>query len=194
MGRPSQRNEILKEASQLFSRKGYHATTIREIAERRGILSGSLYAYISSKEDLLFDIVEEGANAFLSAIGHVKQTNVGPYDKIRNALQAHIEVVSTHSDAATVFFHEWRALSDERRAIVQAKRDAYERDWNELIHEGVREGLFRTGDAKFIRLLLLSVANWSYQWYRPNGPLSPRDIADEFIRIVVDANPSIERA
>lgn len=195
MARPSQREQILVEASRLFSKKGYHATTIREIAQNRGILSGSLYAHIASKEDLLFEIVDDGADAFLSAIASVSQSDRPPIDKLRMALCAHIQVIAERMDAATVFFHEWEALSEERRRLIQAKRDKYEAHWNAILEEGMADGSMSMADPKFVRLMLLSVANWLYNWYRPSGPLAPEEIADRFIQILVNGieNPGKER-
>lgn len=185
MARPSQKTHILAEASKLFSQKGYHATTIREIAERRGILPGSLYAYISSKEDLLFEVVDEGADAFLKAITDVANSTADPVDKLRDGLAAHIQVIATHLDEATVFLHEWKALSAPRRAKIQAKRDEYEQIWDGIIQEGVNHGVFQVTDPKYSRLLILSVGNWAYHWYQPTGPKTPTTLADEFIKIVV---------
>ncbi|GMA60930.1 TetR/AcrR family transcriptional regulator [Alicyclobacillus fastidiosus] len=186
MARPSQREQILVEASRLFSKKGYHATTIREIAQNRGILSGSLYAHISSKEDLLFEIVDDGADAFLSAITAVSQSDRSPIEKLRMALCAHIQVIAQRMDATTVFFHEWEALSEERRHLIQTKRDEYEAHWNAILQEGIDDGSMCITDPKFVRLMLLSVANWLYHWYRPSGPLSPDEIAERFIQILVN--------
>ncbi|WAH35170.1 TetR/AcrR family transcriptional regulator [Alicyclobacillus dauci] len=186
MGRPSQKEQILAAAGRLFSKKGYHATTIREIAEETGILSGSLYAHIQSKEDLLFEIVDEGAMAFLNSIEDIVNSPSDPVTKLRAGLAAHIQVIAEHLDASTVFFHEWQALSEPRREMIQKKRDQYEAQWAAILDAGAREGVFASRDPKFARLLILSVANWVYQWYRPTGNLSPSDIAERFTDVIVD--------
>jgi len=181
----SQREQILIAARRLFSKNGYHGTTIRQIADARGILSGSLYTHITSKEDLLFEIAEEGANAFVQAIGHVTHSSLDSAEKLRAGLAAHIRVISNHLDAAKVFFHEWQALTGQRRAVIQAKRDAYEAAWQAILDEGVANGTFQLRDPKFARLLVLSVGNWVYHWYQPEGGLSPEAIADRFGDVIL---------
>jgi AcrR family transcriptional regulator len=186
MPRPSQKEQILAAARRLFSQKGYHGTTIREIADEAGLLSGSLYAHIQTKEDLLFEIADEGAEVFLAAISSVMQRPEPAITRIRAGLRAHIRVVADHLEAATVFFHEWKALSPERRAVIQAKRDAYEAQWAVLLEQGMAEGVLRSDDPKFARILLLSAANWVYHWYRPDGGMTPEQIADRFVNLLLE--------
>jgi TetR/AcrR family transcriptional regulator, cholesterol catabolism regulator len=185
MSKVGRKEEILAHARKLFSIKGYHGTTIRDISERSGILSGSLYAHIRSKEDLLFDITNRGADAFLESLTPIMEGKGSAIEKLRKALIAHIRVVANHLDAATVFFHEWKALSKDRRAIIQSKRDTYESMWNRLLEEGARQGELFCRDFKFVRLLILSAGNWLYQWYRPDGGLSPEEIAERFMEVIL---------
>ncbi|EGK07334.1 TetR/AcrR family transcriptional regulator [Kroppenstedtia eburnea] len=185
MSRIGRREKILEKASQLFRTKGYHGTTIRDISEASGILSGSLYAHIKSKEDLLFEITDRGAELFLRSLRPVVMSEEDPVLKLRKGLVAHIRVITENLEAATVFFHEWKALTEERRRIIQAKRDEYEAMWAELLSEGVNRGSFRLADEKFARLLILSAANGLYQWYNPQGDLSPEEVADRFTTILL---------
>lgn len=178
MPRRGRREIILEAASRLFSTKGYHGTTIRDISDASGILSGSLYAHIKSKEDLLFEITNYGAEAFLTSLEPIVKGPGSAEEKLRRGLAAHIRVVADNLEAATVFFHEWQGLSDERRAMIQEKRDAYEALWARILEEGMVRGEFDLPDPKFARLLTLSAANWLYHWYRPEGPMQPEEVAD----------------
>lgn len=180
------KQELYDIAGKLFSKKGYHGTTIREIAEARGILSGSLYTHISSKEDLLFHIVDDGAAAFLSALEPIVKGQDDPVTKLRNGLAAHIRVVTTQMDAAKVFLHDWTALGDARKAEIQEKRDKYEALWSDLLAEGYAKGVFQGGDPKYLRILILSVGNWVYEWYKTSGELTPEGLADEFMTIILN--------
>ncbi|MCL6575892.1 TetR/AcrR family transcriptional regulator [Kyrpidia sp.] len=186
MARRGRKEQILAVSERLFSEKGYHGTTIRDIAEASGILSGSLYAHIDSKEDLLFEIVNQGADNFLGALEPIIASPGNPEEKLRRGLAAHIRVVGEHLHAAKVFLHDWRALSDERRQIILEKRRRYEALWGALLEEGIQAGVFRPVHPKFAQLVILSVANWVYQWYDPEGPLGPDEIADQFARILLE--------
>lgn len=185
VSRIGRREKIMEKASQLFRTKGYHGTTIRDISEASGILSGSLYAHIKSKEDLLFEITDRGAELFLRSLRPVVMSDDDPVVKLRKGLVAHIRVITDNLEAATVFFHEWKALTEKRRRIIQEKRDEYEAMWSTLLAEGVKGGRFRLADEKFARLLILSVANGLYQWYNPKGDLSPEEVADRFTTILL---------
>lgn len=179
------RDQIIDVAKVLFREKGYHATTIRDIAQQSGLLSGSLYAHIRTKEDLLFDIADEVANQFIRGLEAVLARGGTPTAQFRAALAAHGEVVARNIDAAAVFSSEWRALAEERRATIQAKRDQYEHMWAQILDEGRQTGEFAALDARMMRIVPLSVANWLYQWYDPAGPLAPGEIAGRLADVVL---------
>jgi len=173
--RRSRKEQILEEAARLFGRRGYHATSMRDIGEATGMLAGSLYAHISSKEDLLFEIVLQAANQFLDRLESLRPLDLSPEERLRRAMRAHVGVVADNLDEAWVFHHEWKALTGERRDEVRRLRRRYEQLWDEIVR-----GLPGAADPRFARLLVLSAANWTYTWYRPEGPLSPDEVADRF--------------
>src|SRR5207248_11574105 len=110
----TRRAELTRTAARLFAEKGYHGTSIGDLAEAMGVQKGSLYAHIESKADLLWEVAREGAAAFHSALDAV--ADEGPVvDRIRAALRAHLRVVAEQLDVATVFVREWRYLQGERR-------------------------------------------------------------------------------
>ncbi|HEY8393340.1 MAG TPA: TetR/AcrR family transcriptional regulator [Thermaerobacter sp.] len=182
----SRREEILAVAGELFRQKGYHATSMQDIAERLRLQRGSLYAHIDSKEELLFEIVDRAAGRFLDAIEQARRSGRTPAEQLRLALRAHMTVLAEYRDTATVFFHEWRFLREELRRRILEKRDLYEQRWRQIIAEGVERGEFRPVDERFGALLALSAVNWAYHWYSPEGPLSPEQVADQFADLILD--------
>ena len=185
MPRPGRKEQVLEAAAALFSRKGYHSTTVRDIAEESGMLSGSLYAHFAGKEEMLFAIVERSADQFVAAAQPIVHGPGPASAKLRAAMAAHLQVVASSLDAATIFLHEWKVLSPDRRAVVKAKRSAYESLLAQIIHQGVASGEFRPVDEKFARLLVLSAVNWLYEWYDPAGPLGPEAVADKFAQLLL---------
>jgi AcrR family transcriptional regulator len=105
----SRRSELTRQAARLFAQKGYHGTSIGEIAEALGVQKGSLYAHIDSKQDLLYETMRDGAAAFHAALDSVPERIPAP-ERIRLALRAHLRVVAEQLDVATVFVREWRYL------------------------------------------------------------------------------------
>jgi AcrR family transcriptional regulator len=185
MPRPGRKENVLEAAVSLFSRKGYHGTTVRDIAEESGMLSGSLYAHITSKEDLLFEITCRASDQFMAAVEPIASARAPAPVRLREAMAAHLRVVAGSLEAATIFLHEWKALSPERRAIIAERRKAYERLLARIIRDGVESGEFRRVDEKFARLLLLSAVNWLYEWYDPAGALGPDEVADRFADLIL---------
>lgn len=180
------RDQLVRLAAERFAERGYHATSIREIAEAAGILPGSLYAHIRSKEDLLYDIVTGAAAQFLAGVEAIAEGPWPPADKLRRAMRAHVHVVATHRESSRVFLEDWKALDEPRRGEVRALRDRYESLWDAIIREGIRRRAFRGVDPRFARLLVLSAASWTYTWYDPAGPLQPDEIADRFTDLLLE--------
>jgi TetR/AcrR family transcriptional regulator, cholesterol catabolism regulator len=179
--------EILEAAKRLFASRGYHATSMRDIAAELDLLGGSLYAHIASKEELLWELVSRAADRFVTDAHAVEQEHPEPRRRLRQLIAAHVDVVTGDPDNAIVFHHEWRCLSPERREVIAAQRREYEGYFRRAIADGAAAGIFHIDDPKFAALLPLSLGNWLYQWYRADGQLSPQEISERF-------NEMIERA
>src|SRR5215210_8324645 len=117
----TRKSELTRQAARLFAEKGYHGTSIGDLAEAMGVQKGSLYAHIASKADLLWEVARDGAAAFHDALDAVPD-DVAPADKIRFAFRAHLRVVAKQLDVATVFIREWRYLEGEHRLEFLAER------------------------------------------------------------------------
>src|SRR5438445_5064519 len=180
----TRRNELLRQAARLFAEKGYHGTSTGDLAEAMGVQKGSLYAHISSKADLLWEVARDGAAAFHSALDEIPD-HVAATEKIRLALRAHLRVVAQQLDVATVFVREWRYLEGERREEFLAERRRYEERFRALFREGRELGGLRTDlDDATATLLALSAANWAYTWLRPVADTD--DTADPLLALLID--------
>lgn len=180
----SRRAAILEAAKRLFAERGYHATSVRDIAAAVDLQGGSLYAHIAAKEDLLWELVSRAAERFLSGAAAAEAEEPEPRRRLRRLVEAHVAVMTSDPANAVVFHHEWRALPPERRAAIAAQRRAYEAVFRRAIEDGVRSGIFTAPDPKFATLLVLSLGNWLYQWYRPDGPLTPSEISARFMDLI----------
>jgi AcrR family transcriptional regulator len=180
----ARRRELTREAAKLFAQKGYHGTSIGDIAEAMGVQKGSLYAHIASKEDLLYETMREGAAAFHAALDAVPE-DTPAVEKIRLALRGHLRVVAEQLDVATVFVQEWRYLEGERRDEIAAERRRYEERIRDLFREGRELSELRADlDETAAVLLLLSAANWAYTWLQHGRDTD--EIADRFFALLVD--------
>lgn len=171
------REELLAAAEKLFAERGFEATSVRDIAVALGIQAGSLYTHIQSKDDLLWEIVRAAADRFFRAIDPVVESELLPLEKLRQLVTAHVQVVTGNLRAAAIYSNEWRHLSPPRRQGFADRRNAYEKIVRGFVRDCIREGTFADVDEKFATLLILSSINWVYQWYRPDGPMTPEEIA-----------------
>jgi TetR/AcrR family transcriptional regulator, cholesterol catabolism regulator len=181
---PTRRNELTRQAARLFAERGYHGTSIGDLADAMGVQKGSLYAHISSKQDLLYETMAEGARAFHAGLDAIP-ADAPPTEKIRAALRSHLRVVADQLDVATVFVREWRYLEGDRRQEILDERRRYEDRIRALFREGRELGELRTDlDDATAALLALSAANWAYTWLKPGR--DPDELADRFYALLVD--------
>jgi AcrR family transcriptional regulator len=178
------RTELTREAARLFAQKGYHGTSIGEIAEALGVQKGSLYAHIESKQDLLYETMRDGAAAFHAGLDAIPD-ELPATEKIRLAFRSHLQVVADQLDVATVFVQEWRYLEGERRDEILGERRRYEERIKALFREGRELGELRSDlDDATAALLALSAANWAYTWLRQGRETD--ELADRFYALLID--------
>ncbi|MFO7572700.1 MAG: TetR/AcrR family transcriptional regulator [Gaiellaceae bacterium] len=180
----TRRDELARAAARLFAERGFHGTSMGDIADEMGIQKASLYSLTGSKQQLLYDAVRAGAEAFHAALDAVED-DAHAVERIRRALRGHLRVVADQVDAATVFIREWRYLEGELRDEFVAERRRYEERWRDLFRDGVARGELRVdlrqSDAT---LLVLSAANWAYTWLTPRHDTDA--LADRYVAILVD--------
>jgi AcrR family transcriptional regulator len=185
----SRRRAIEDVASELFRAHGYAATSVRDIARVLDLQGPSLYAHVTSKEDVLWAIVGRAATLFEAAAEAAATQATGtrqdPVAALAALVRAHVRVITDDVGAAAVFVHEWRALGGDRRAAVLARRDAYERRFRELIEAGIATGDFEMTDPALAATAVLSTLNGIPGWYRPDGRLAAGRIADHFVDLIL---------
>ncbi len=180
----TRRNELTRQAARLFAQKGYHGTSMGDLAQAMGVQKGSLYSLTESKQELLYETMREGAATFHAGLDAIPD-DVGASERIRLALRAHLRVVAEQLDLATVFIREWRYLEGERREQIVAERRRYEERLRGLFRDGREHGELRTDlDENAAALLVLSAANWAYTWLTPGRDTD--GLADSFAQILVD--------
>ena len=185
----SRRRAIEAVASELFRAHGYAATSVRDIARVLDIQGPSLYAHVTSKEDVLWAIVDRAATRFETAaeaaVASGAHAGQDPAAALAALVRAHVRVITDDVGAAAVFVHEWRALAGERRAGVLGRRDAYERRFRDLIEAGIATGDFEMTDSSLAATAVLSALNGIPGWYRADGRLPANRVADHFVDLVM---------
>ena len=186
----TRRQAIEDVASDLFRERGYAATSIRDIARALSVQGASLYSHVTSKEDVLWAIVDRAASRFEAAADRAELAAEArrpgdPAEAIAALVRAHVEVLTADVDEAGVFVHEWRALGPERRAAILERRDAYERRFRRRIDEGIAVGAFAMTDPAIASGAILSAVNGVATWYDPQGRLPAARIADHLVDLAM---------
>ena len=179
----TRRQAIEEAASSLFREHGYSGTSVRDIARAVDIQGASLYAHVTSKQDVLWSIVERMATRFESAADEIESHDPGvaangPDGHLMALVRAHVGVITEDIERASVFVHEWRALQGDRRIEIAGRRDAYEARFRSVIVDGIRSGAFLAPDAVAAAAYILTALNGLVAWYRPDGRLPAAAIAE----------------
>ena len=178
-------DEIRAAAFRIFREKGYHGTSMQDIADEVGLLKGSLYHYIPSKEALLGRLFEGALETPLATLSEIAKRDATASERIREMVKTYALAVVSNLDAVGVFLREWRELPAKELAVVRERRRAMRRLFERVIEEGIRTGEFTRGDAKLATLAILGMCNWMYEWYRPRGRKGADAIAEELARRAV---------
>jgi len=183
---PAREDQVRAAALRLFKEKGYHATSMRDIAEAVGINKGSLYSYIKSKEDLLVPVFEQAQGVLLRQIEQISaDTTATPTERLKRAIHAHVTAVADNLDVLTVYLSEWRQLATESLATNRTQRERYAALFHQILHDGVAAGEFRPMDTRIVMLGMIGMCNYLFRWYRPDGRLTPDQVADALIEMVM---------
>lgn len=184
--RANRQGEVTEAASEIFWRKGYRAASIQDVAEKVGVLKGSLYYYIDSKEDLLWRIIEDVHVQSTEILNEALSLDVTPIERIRIYIVRHVEWYLNNLPEVSVFFREWRHLSGERYRLARERRRGYEKVIRDLFAAArdagdVSEDLDLVHAGRYV----LAAVNAVPDWYRPNGSESPAQLAESYADMTV---------
>ena len=155
-----QREDIILSAAQIFREKGFHATSMQDIADSLHLRKGSLYHHISSKQEILLAILDLALDVLIDDLEPIASTPSPAEERLRAMMQRYIERVTESADLAAVLLLEHRSLNPELRSRHIDKRDQFESLWRSVYRDGVTQGEFRNLDDAVVVFGLLGVQNW----------------------------------
>ncbi|MGH8950650.1 MAG: TetR/AcrR family transcriptional regulator [Acidimicrobiia bacterium] len=187
VGTRNSRADVVAAAGRLFAQRGYHGTSMRDLGRELGLLGSSLYAHVDSKQDLLVEVVEDGARLFQESARNALEVAGPAPDRLRALVGGHVDVVLSNLDVVRTFLNEARMLDEQHRSRIIAARDSYEQAFRRVIGDGVSDGSFRADvDPKITSILILSILNAVERWYRPDGALDRDGLVDSILGLMVD--------
>jgi TetR/AcrR family transcriptional regulator, cholesterol catabolism regulator len=177
-------DEIVRAAAAGFGEVGYRAATLDAIAERAGISKVTLYRYVSSKEDLLSLVVERIIAAFRQGLRQIVEQRRPADETLRRIVRYQVTLLAENLPFLTVFFSEESGLPAPMAAQAARAKREYDRTIERVVREGIESGRLRALPPTLVVFGILGMCNWLHKWYRPQGPLSPGQIADVFVDLL----------
>jgi TetR/AcrR family transcriptional regulator len=172
--------EILKSAAAAFRMRGYHATSVDDIAQTLRMTKGSLYYYFKNKEEILYVCHDHTLDLLLRALKDIQAGDESPQDKLRAVVVAFVMLMTEELHGTAAVTLDVKELSPPLRRKITAKRDRFDRAVRRIIRQGVDEGVFRSIDVKFTTFAIMGGINWIPHWFDPSGKADARAIGVAF--------------
>ena len=188
------RARILAEAARIFNRRGYHGTSLDDVARALGVTKAALYYHVRRKEELLFQCHQVLIEIALEGLRRAREHASSADEQLRLALAHYIEGIMDQLRGSIVLVEDGALTPAHQRQVI-AGRDEYERQLREIIARGVRDGVFVPCDPKLVGFALLGAGNWIPKWYSPAGSRAPKEIAEAFSSYLVrglQRQPSVD--
>lgn len=183
----SKEQEIITVAARLFQEKGYRTTTLEDIAAAVGMLKGSLYYYIRSKEELLYLVVRDPIRQAYNKLEEIVNSDAPVRTKIAQAIANHMTLFHQHYPHIAVYLHDYHHLLEKLQDNVIETPKHYQRLWAILLQQGITSGELRQDlDVKVAGYAILGMCNWVYRWYKPTGKLPAEEVATVFTKLVLE--------
>ena len=178
--------QILNAAAQIIRQKGFHATSMQDIAEAVHLQKASLYHHFNSKQEILLMLLDQAVDLLAERVGPVVSQNLPADQKLREAVRCYLEAEAERRDLISVLLLEYRSLDPELLSRHIPRRDRLERQWRSIVQQGIDSGIFCIPDPALAIRTLMGVLNWTVTWYRPSGKLSMDEIATHVSDLFLD--------
>ncbi|GLY47477.1 TetR/AcrR family transcriptional regulator [Lentzea sp. NBRC 102530] len=184
----TRRAELLELAAQMFAERGYGQTTVRDIADAAGILSGSLYHHFDSKESMVDEILRTFLDELFSSYREIVEAGLGPKQTLKALVVASFESIDTRHAAVAIYQNEAKHLTGiERFAYIEDRSVEFRKLWTVLLEEGMSAGVFRADLDVDVAYRFIRDTVWvAVRWYRPEGDLAADAVADQYLAILLD--------
>lgn len=180
------REDILDAAAQIFREKGFHGASMSDIAAAVSLQKASLYHHVSSKQEILFELLDHALKLLLERMSAIPAQDIPADKKLRLMIREYLSILAENLDLAAVLLFEHRALERRQHARHVPSRDKFEALWREVLAEGVKDKLFSCHDIPLTVRALLGSMNWTTTWYRPGGEKTIQQIADDYSNLILN--------
>ncbi len=180
------REGILEAAAKIFSEKGYHATSMQDIADAVHLQKASLYHHFPGKQEILVAIFDEALDLINTRLETVRSQPLLANEKLRQTMVCYMQTIAENQNLAAVLLLELKSVDADLKAQQAPRREKFEKIWREIIAEGQQQGIFHDFDPSMTGRAILGVMNWTVTWYRQNGPRPAEEIAEMFADLLLE--------
>ena len=180
------RDDILEAAAQVFRQKGFHGASMANIAEAVNLQKASLYHHVSSKQEILFELLDRALELLLERISPIASLNLPADQRLCQMIREYLQILAENTDLSAVLLFEHRSLEGRQHARHVPNRDKFENLWRDVLRDGVRTRQFVCDDIALSVRAILGILNWTITWYRPNGSLTVEQIADHYSNLLLN--------
>ena len=180
------RDDILDAAAQVFRQKGFHGSSMADIAETVQLQKASLYHHVSSKQEILLALLDRGLEMLFEQIDVIAKQPLPADEKLHKMVQVYLRLLAENSDLSSVLLFEHRSLEPAQHKRHIPNRDRFESLWRDVLEDGIRSGLFSCPDTGLAVRALMGILNWTLTWYRPDGPMTIEQIADQYTSLLLN--------
>ncbi|WP_170110338.1 TetR/AcrR family transcriptional regulator [Flavilitoribacter nigricans] len=177
----SRKESISACAARLFRKRGYQATSMRDIAEAESIKAASIYNHFKSKQEILSSLLLRMARLFTQGMQTVKTSGADPVGQLEQLIRLHVRLTIEHTDAIALIAGEWIHLEEPHLQEYRRMRDSYEAEFKEILNEGKQQGLLRDLATDIALFSMLSSLRWLYSWYSRNRDYPAEKLEEEMI-------------
>src|ERR1044071_2486401 len=163
------RDTILEAAAQVFRQKGFHGASMQDIAKAVNLQKPSLYHHVSSKQEILFELLDRALELLLERISPIATQTIPADERLRQMIREYLQILAENTDLSAVLLFEHRSLEGKQHARHVPNRDKFEALWRNVLADGVRSRKFVCEDVSVATRAILGILNWTITWYRPNG-------------------------
>ena len=182
------REYVLQRAIEVFSARGYRATSMKDLADQVKLGKSTLYHYFRSKQDLLVAIYSGVMAENIAAAKRIRESNQSVVESVRQMLADRVSYTCSHQRILQIFHEEEAELPKRLMSQVTESRRAYQEVMTDLLEQGLSQGQFEFDPTPMIVAnCLLGACNWSYKWYHPDGRKTPDALADEVSDFLMNA-------
>lgn len=182
--REERRKEIMRIAAKLFANKGYEGASLSEVAAQMDISKAALYHHIQNKEEILKEICDGVLVRQMKETKRMQKSGLSPRDQLRWFIREVIRGVTEDKDVMQVIFENTNSLSPEAREKVRKQKRKFDESLELILKDGIKTGDFHIPDIKMAIFVIQGACSFGYQWYKPNGRLTPDEIADKMIYLL----------